>query len=336
MSAEQFVDAVSTVTGVWPEKKDARLTPASERFGRSKWVWSVKGAEKDAPPATIYLRLEFEMKAEVVSARAVTVCDNQFELWLNGKSLAKGDKYDSPEQVDLQPHLRVGRNVLAVAATNTSDKPNPAGFWFNLEAPYARPVPAVPGAKNQSPVPSLRVVTGSANWKVATTQPANQEAWKSQGFDDAGWPSPVVVGDINAEPWKLAGKLPDDDAESLSTTIRTSMLYSDPLTTALGRPAREQVNTVRPSVATTLQMLELTNGPTLADMLSRGAKNIASVKDLGCEDVIRGLYAKALGREPTVQEMSLSMEVLGSKVTEDGVEDLLWAVMMLPEFQLIR
>ena len=53
--------------------------------------------------------------------------------------------------------------------------------------------------------------------------------------------------------------------------IRASLVAADPLAVALGRPNREQVVTSRPTVATTLQALELTNGETLAKILHRGA-----------------------------------------------------------------
>jgi hypothetical protein len=36
------------------------------------------------------------------------------------------------------------------------------------------------------------------------------------------------------------------------------------------------VNTVRPTAATTLQMLEMTNGATLTDLLGEGRKELAS------------------------------------------------------------
>ena len=48
---------------------------------------------------------------------------------------------------------------------------------------------------------------------------------------------------------------------------RAGLVAANPLMLALGRPNREQVVTTRTSAATTLQTLELLNGPTLADHL---------------------------------------------------------------------
>lgn len=103
---------------------------------------------------------------------------------------------------------------------------------------------------------------------------------------------------------------------------------------ALGRSNREQVVTDRPKAATTLQALELTNGTPLSTLLEKGAKkwSEASSDPAGLVDRI---YRRALLRSPTAEEQRLALELLGPKATPDGVEDLLWAIVMLGEFQLI-
>lgn len=55
---------------------------------------------------------------------------------------------------------------------------------------------------------------------------------------------------------------------------RDWQLKSSPLTRALGRPIRDQVYTTRGEEATTFQLLELSNGPTLAAMLHRGSRRL--------------------------------------------------------------
>ncbi len=104
---------------------------------------------------------------------------------------------------------------------------------------------------------------------------------------------------------------------------------------ALGRPNREQVVTVRSSVATTLQMLELANGQTLSKLLQQGADQLLSEKPASTRDLISRLYQSALGRKPSPPEIQLAQELVGLPATKEGVEDLLWAMSMLPEFQLI-
>ena len=117
-------------------------------------------------------------------------------------------------------------------------------------------------------------------------------------------------------------------------STRAALAGNDPLMTALGRPNREQVVTTRATVATTLQALEMTNGETLADILKRGDEKLMELK-LNRSKLINTVYEKALTRKPTRKEQQMARRLVGDPAKQDGVEDLLWAVVMLPEFQLI-
>jgi hypothetical protein len=117
--------------------------------------------------------------------------------------------------------------------------------------------------------------------------------------------------------------------------IRASLVKSDALMRSLGRPNREQVVTTRPDQLTTLQALDLSNGQQLTDMLARGASTLLkSQRDPN--KLIEDVYVRALCRPPTGQEMMTARSIVGSPLAADGVADLLWVLVMLPEFQLIR
>jgi mono/diheme cytochrome c family protein len=120
-----------------------------------------------------------------------------------------------------------------------------------------------------------------------------------------------------------------------TNSIRAALAPADPLALALGRPNREQVVTTRAMTATTLQALELTHGETLAEVLRRGAAKLAGSSPTPGE-LVEGLYRSALGRAPGAVEKQLAAELLGQPVRPEGAEDLLWAVAMLPEFQLVQ
>jgi hypothetical protein len=51
--------------------------------------------------------------------------------------------------------------------------------------------------------------------------------------------------------------------------------------------------------------------------------------------LIARMYQRALGRAPTETEAAIAREMVGETVRREGVEDLLWTLAMLPEFQLI-
>jgi len=128
-------------------------------------------------------------------------------------------------------------------------------------------------------------------------------------------------------------------ADKLAATypgrVRAALVAADPLMVALARPNREQVVTTRATVATTLQALELTNGETLAEVLRRGAENLLAPPSTAKGGLISSVYERALGRRPTSPERRLARELVGQPAQPAGVEDLLWSVTMLPEFQLI-
>ena len=118
---------------------------------------------------------------------------------------------------------------------------------------------------------------------------------------------------------------------------RASLVISDPLMRSLGRPNREQVVTVRPDQLSTLQALDLSNGAILADLLGRGAASMLKTHSKATPDeLVTLVYRSALSRPPTAAELSVSRNALGPKPTAESLSDLLWAVVMLPEFQLVR
>ncbi|MFT5524652.1 MAG: hypothetical protein ACI9HK_002614, partial [Pirellulaceae bacterium] len=116
---------------------------------------------------------------------------------------------------------------------------------------------------------------------------------------------------------------------------RAGMKKLDTLMVALGRPKRDQVVTQRESLATTLQTLELTNGNLLAAQLQRGGKSWIADQKRTPEEVVESLFHEALGRLPTTKEKATALQVVGTPLNPQGLEDLLWMISMLPEFQLI-
>ncbi len=119
--------------------------------------------------------------------------------------------------------------------------------------------------------------------------------------------------------------------------LRSSLVALDPLLHSLGRPNREQIVTTRPDQLTTLQALDLTNGQILSGMLAQGAAKLLKTDLHATGDaMVDAIYEKALSRRPTSEERRTALEIVGSKPTADSLADLLWAVFMLPEFQLIR
>ncbi len=333
LSAEQYLDALSALTGVWRELPAnteidfslARPNLLPER-PRVHWIWNDAAAAAGVPPGTVWFRKTFPLATLPEEAFLVAAADNRFRLFVNGHEVGSGDNWNKPRLLNVRARLVVGENVIAAEVTNGEVKkedpsPNPAGFI--LEA-WLRS--------------GKRPLTGfgsDATWLCTTNR---SEGWEKPDCRPEGWQAAVELGAADLAPWRLEKKL-TAAVSSLARRgeVRASLVAADPLSTALGRPNREQVNTTRPTVATTLQALELTNGATLAELLDRGAEHLLSNGggSLSSRALAKRLYLHALGRPPTRAELELSTELLGRPVAREGMADFLWALTLQPEFQLI-
>jgi hypothetical protein len=169
-----------------------------------------------------------------------------------------------------------------------------------------------------------------ASWRATTN---HVEHWRDAA-PGGEWVAAQVLGPPDLAPWEVGPSLAGAVAgKSIYGRVRASLTAADPLMLALGRPNREQVITVRQSTATTIQALELTNGDTLARLLQRGAEQLVATNTDG-RTLAERVFRQALTRPPTRQELELAVELIGPQPRREGVEDLLWSVAMLPEFQL--
>jgi hypothetical protein len=157
----------------------------------------------------------------------------------------------------------------------------------------------------------------------------------AEQFMDAVW---MLTGTAPAKPVAPAAIPPFPESTPPERRfVRASLVDADDLMRSLGRPNREQVVTTRPDQLSTLQALDLANGKTLTSLLARGAANILKAHPAATPDQLADLiFLQALCRRPTLEERETIRELLGTKPTMEGVADLLWSVVMLPEFQLVR
>jgi hypothetical protein len=157
----------------------------------------------------------------------------------------------------------------------------------------------------------------------------------AEQFIDAIW---MLTGTAPAKPVAPAAIPPfPAGVPQERQIVRVTLVDCDPLMRTLGRPNREQVVTTRPDQLSTLQALDLANGQLLATTLERGAANILKAQPKATPDALAEfVFVRALARKPTAGELAAAKSLLGDKPTTESVADLLWAVVMLPEFQLVR
>ncbi|MBX3731399.1 MAG: DUF1549 domain-containing protein [Verrucomicrobiae bacterium] len=328
LTAEQFRDALGSVTGVWPDRPEGGLDALLVEPGSAEplpaspfWIWSDAHAATSAPPGTNWFRRPLVLANVPGEATLHVQVDNAVRVFLNGGRIrgVEAADWDRPGIYDLRRGLRTGTNELVLEAVNGGDAPNPAGLLA-----YVKLRPDADGGGDPLDVAS------DAAWGVSD-RPVNAAA------PDEGvvWRPAQVLGPPGMEPWRAVDTLARSVAgRPVYGQVRASLTAADPLMLALGRPNREQVTTVRQSAPTTIQALELTNGETLSTLLHRGAERLLAGGTDG-RQLTERLFVRALSRPPNAQELDLSLGLVGEPPRREGVEDLLWSLAMLPEFQFI-
>lgn len=350
LSAEQFVDTVYALTETWPicstsmlrrdgrgqygQLRDLLATaakleprhPGDERtpLSRARWVWkegNVEASEKQE----LHLRRTWKLAERPSHGVATFAANAPFELWVNGKSVANVPDGTVPVQVNISEHLKADENVIALKVTRAVETPNPPGVIGEVFALNER------GRR-------LLILSTDAEWSVSETA---ADSWLKPDFEAAGWRQATELGEVASPPWNLAqriasGEISIQDRSELPATfrIRAALTPLDGLQSALGRPNREQVVSSRDAAPTMLQALELTNGVTLGGYLAQGAAKYRSAGGNPGELIDR-VYRVALTRAPSEEERRLALETLGATLETETIEDLLWTICMLPEFQLV-
>jgi hypothetical protein len=334
MHAEQFVDALSVLSGQWQNgggfmRQDGRKQggqvgavskviaanlPPPKPIGKipmPPWIWDQKNAAANAPLETIYLRKTFMLESKPTSAPGIASCDNEFILYVNGKRAVAGKNWSTPTRFDLARNLRKGSNTLAVQATNIAA--GPAGFILGVQL-------------------GETYLTTDDSW---LTSKQKHIGWEKSAFEIKGWKHAARLGPTGIGPWNLAGAFGGVPGAANISEIRAVLSRLDPLQRALGRPNRDQVVTARDTLPTLLQALELTNGTALDNYLKRAATHWQQ-KRQNPDVMISKIYLTALGREPNRAERTIASETLDEQPTPETIADLLWITVMLPEFQLIQ
>lgn len=162
-------------------------TSTTNPLDHAKWIWFAETEPVTAAPVgRRYFRrvLVLPDKAQIESATASLTADNTFELWVNGRSAGKGDNFREVAEFEIGARLRPGTNLLAIAADNGGDAPNPAGLVAAVEI-------RLRGGEK------LRLHT-DREWRAATTAVGN---WKTEIAAGANWSPARELGEMGMSPW---------------------------------------------------------------------------------------------------------------------------------------
>ena len=333
LTAEQFVDAVWQLTGAAPSKFDApvlrgKADPVAAKNIKpaAQWIWGDSAKDGKLPPAgeKIVLRKQFKLGKDIERATAVVTCDNSFVLYVNNRQASQGDNWAQLMALPLKGLVREGSNTITVVATNGGKGPNAAGLYFD--------------ARIHLGDGSEVTIATDSTWTWSDQIPGFKEGHLVENASLAWKP----VTEVKALPvWSKAidSKVPvllASGSANDSRMIRASLLKSDFLMRTLGRPNRDQIVSMRPNDLTTLEAIDLANGQVFADALAKGAKTLAARSWDSPENFVKYLFKSALTRDPSPEELSSLAAAVGTKPSEQSIQDALWAVCMMPEFQFIR
>ncbi|WP_395740206.1 DUF1549 domain-containing protein [Prosthecobacter sp.] len=333
LTAEQFVDAIWQITGAAPAKMDAgvlrgKVDPelAKQIKIQGQWIWGSSAKPGSTPPSgeTITLRTTIKLESDPASASAVVTCDNGYTLFVNNRKVSAGDDWTKLAAVPLQTALRKGPNSILVIATNAGKGPNAAGFFLD--------------ARVRDAAGKEKLISSDATWEWSAKAPPAKEG-RIAAFDPKDWQPVTVVKALGAWQQAIQSQAPTLLAQGASASdhmIRASLMKSDFLMRTLGRPNRDQIVTARPNDLTTLEAIDLANGGVLAGAIAKGAQKLLAVSNSSPAALITSLYQRALCRVPSANELATAQGLIGEKPTQQSLEDLLWAVCMLPEFQVVR
>lgn len=158
-----------------------RPPPERNDLAQSQWIWYPDGdPRRSAPVGAIHFRREFTLpERKVKSALCTITADNAFTLYLNDTKIGEGEEHGKAFEFDLTGKLKDGFNMIAAAATNVGDKPNPAGFIAALRIDFEEGDP-------------LLMHTDSS--------------WEASQDGKADWIAAMELGACGASPWSDVSK----------------------------------------------------------------------------------------------------------------------------------
>lgn len=190
---------------------EAPLSPATI-FGRARWLWP-ESHHWDLHNAYAQFRRAFELAVVPARAPLFITADQSYRLHVNGRFIARGParghQHSWPyDEIDLAPHLRPGRNLIAIRAHN----PGCSNFQYVSQG-FA-------GLLVAARWEDFKLVSDSS-WRARRQTSVNRDTvpsssqlfpqehidlrleagdWTTLDFDDSAWISPAARP-WNSGPW---------------------------------------------------------------------------------------------------------------------------------------
>jgi hypothetical protein len=207
-------------------------------------------------------------------------------------------------------------------------------------------IDSTPQVLEDKPVETATTEVVNAN-KPKSYATVERDAIKTRAF------TAIRINTGDWKPSRLTGRVlsvsPQQDTEHAveflvvrDLDLRSVFLESRPSLLNLGRPRREQITTRRSTSASTMQVLELSTGEGLTDLVHKAAEVVMTSNKLQKPQVevplrtaATSAFSRLLGREPHTTELEVLRSTFGATINRAEAEDIIWSICILPEFQLI-
>jgi len=161
----------------------ALIAPAWAAGAEPNWIWSPDNALDKEPLGPCFFRREFKANANpITSAEVEIAADDEYELFINGQSIGRGNKWQQLDHYDIKQHLIDGPNVIAVLGNNRGGQ---AGLVARVKIEFQN-------------LPPLEFATDE-HWKTSLKE---AYGWNRLKFADDAWKPARVYGPLGTTaPW---------------------------------------------------------------------------------------------------------------------------------------
>ncbi len=317
LTAEQYVDAISTITGEWRV-----LRPKKAGLGAYSREWQLKST-----PLT--RALGRPIRDQVFTSRISDATTLQALELVNGETLSNvlhrgagrmlGEREPPPSNRFDSGDLRTEKVVVDIDITGAKEL-----RLLIEDVDSYDPARVVAGWGN-----AYLVGPGGVT-PLASFETRSRVEKRTLRIQKEDFPASLVAPTPSETVYKIAGKG--------YTRFRAVVGVDEiSLTSEIGPRIRFFVFAEEPDRQNLVRVGS--DGDRGADPGGQQPGIAAHRSDTGGrqpENIVTRLYRHAFGRDPSVDERRVAMEFLAPKVTSEGLEDLLWGIFLSPEFQYIN
>jgi signal transduction histidine kinase len=143
------------------------------------WIWDAK--TYDAQTCQFWRAFDIPVNGKVTRARLCMTVDNEYELFVDGREIGRGDDWRELFDYDLTLLMYSGRHVLAIKAFNSLSD---AGLTLGLRVDLADG--------------RFVEIKSDRNWRIVPNDARN---WKEMTEAHDVWPAATIIAAMGSSPW---------------------------------------------------------------------------------------------------------------------------------------